>query len=266
MTSISSPIFDHFGRMLDALPRHVGDVQQAVDAAQVEERAVVGQVLDHALDDRAFLQVVEQLARARRCIPARRPRGARPPRCCASVELDDLEFELLAFQVGRCRAPGARPPASRAGRRARCPISTVKPPLTLPLMRPLTISPLLERLLEARPRPGALGLLARQAGLAEAVLDGVQRDLDLVADRDLDLAAFVLELATSGSRPSDLRPAFTTTTSVVMSITRPVRIWPGRTAGSPDSVRTFGQSFRSFSLLPGVSRPVCPAGDPAREG
>ena len=37
---------DDFGRMLDALPRHVGDVQQAVDAAEVHERAVVGEVLD----------------------------------------------------------------------------------------------------------------------------------------------------------------------------------------------------------------------------
>src|SRR5687768_1743038 len=52
---------DHFRRMLDALPRHVGDVQQAVDAAEVDERAVVGEVLDRALDDRAFLQLLEQL-------------------------------------------------------------------------------------------------------------------------------------------------------------------------------------------------------------
>jgi hypothetical protein len=28
--------------MLDALPRHVGDVQQAVDATEIHERAVVG--------------------------------------------------------------------------------------------------------------------------------------------------------------------------------------------------------------------------------
>src|SRR5690606_1098226 len=52
----------HFGRMLDALPRHVGDVQQAVDATQVDERAVIGEVLDHTLHDRAFLQVVHQRA------------------------------------------------------------------------------------------------------------------------------------------------------------------------------------------------------------
>ena len=54
---------DDFGRMLHALPGHVGDVQQAVDAAEVDERTVVGEVLDHALDDRAFLQTLEQLFR-----------------------------------------------------------------------------------------------------------------------------------------------------------------------------------------------------------
>jgi hypothetical protein len=31
-------------------------VQQAIDTAQVHERAVVGDVLDHAVDDGAFLQ------------------------------------------------------------------------------------------------------------------------------------------------------------------------------------------------------------------
>ena len=40
---------DHFGGMVDASPAHVGDVQQAVDAAQVDERAELGDVLDDAL-------------------------------------------------------------------------------------------------------------------------------------------------------------------------------------------------------------------------
>src|SRR5690606_6188360 len=48
-------------RMRDALPRHVGDVQQAVDAAQVDERTVVGDVLDDAFADFALLQLADQL-------------------------------------------------------------------------------------------------------------------------------------------------------------------------------------------------------------
>ena len=40
---------DHVAGMVDPAPAHVGDVQQAVDAAQVDERAEVGDVLDRAL-------------------------------------------------------------------------------------------------------------------------------------------------------------------------------------------------------------------------
>jgi hypothetical protein len=49
-----------FRRVLDALPGHVRDVQQAVDAAEVDEGTVVGEVLDHALDRLAFLQARQQ--------------------------------------------------------------------------------------------------------------------------------------------------------------------------------------------------------------
>ena len=37
---------EELGGMPDAAPRHVGDVQQPVDAAEIDERAVVGDVLD----------------------------------------------------------------------------------------------------------------------------------------------------------------------------------------------------------------------------
>jgi hypothetical protein len=43
-------------RVVDAAPGHVGDVQQAVDAAEVDERAEVGDVLDRAGDDVALLE------------------------------------------------------------------------------------------------------------------------------------------------------------------------------------------------------------------
>src|SRR6185437_14748267 len=47
-------------RVGNALPAHVGDVQQAVDAAQVDERTVVGDVLDHAYADFALVQLRHQ--------------------------------------------------------------------------------------------------------------------------------------------------------------------------------------------------------------
>ena len=49
------------GRVVDAPPRDVGDVQQAIDAAEIDEGAVVGDVLHHAVEDLAFLQALDQL-------------------------------------------------------------------------------------------------------------------------------------------------------------------------------------------------------------
>ena len=55
------PIEQHLGRVVDAAPRDVGDVQQAVDAAEVNERTVIGDVLDHAVDDLTLFEVLHQL-------------------------------------------------------------------------------------------------------------------------------------------------------------------------------------------------------------
>src|SRR4249919_497309 len=49
-------------RMGDTPPCHVGDVQQAVDAAEIDEGAVVCDVLDHALDDLTLFQPRHDLA------------------------------------------------------------------------------------------------------------------------------------------------------------------------------------------------------------
>ena len=64
----------HLGRVRHAAVRHVGDVEQAVDAAQVDERAEVGDVLDHALPHLVLLRAPSSASRA--CRPAR-SRGSR---------------------------------------------------------------------------------------------------------------------------------------------------------------------------------------------
>src|SRR4029079_14247343 len=52
---------EHLAGVVYAAPGHVGDVQQAVDAAQVDERAEVGDLLDGPLDDLADHQVLQRL-------------------------------------------------------------------------------------------------------------------------------------------------------------------------------------------------------------
>ena len=53
---------EHLGRVIDALVADVGDVQQAVDAAEVDERAIVGDVLDDAFDDLALGEALDEAA------------------------------------------------------------------------------------------------------------------------------------------------------------------------------------------------------------
>ncbi len=48
-----------FRRMVDAAPCHVGDVQQAVDAAEVNERTVIGDVLDDAFNNLTLFEVLD---------------------------------------------------------------------------------------------------------------------------------------------------------------------------------------------------------------
>src|SRR5262249_2941985 len=52
---------EHLGRVIDPAPGNVGDVQQAIDAAEIDEGAVIRDVLDDAIDYLAFLKILHQL-------------------------------------------------------------------------------------------------------------------------------------------------------------------------------------------------------------
>ncbi len=49
-------------RMVDAAPRDVRDMKQTIDAAEIDEGTVVGDVLHHAVEDHALLQALDQFA------------------------------------------------------------------------------------------------------------------------------------------------------------------------------------------------------------
>ena len=179
--------------MLDALPRHVGDVQQAVDATEVHERAVVGEVLDRALDHGAFLQVVHERAALGGELLLD-DRAARNDHVVALlVELDDLELERLAFEVG---GVAHRTHIDQRTGQERADVVDLDGEATLHTAGDGAGDDFgfVERLFEAGPGAGTLGLLAREARFAGAVFHRVERDFDAVAGLDLDFAAFVLEL------------------------------------------------------------------------
>ena len=120
--------------------RDVGDVQQAVDAAEVDERAVVGDVLDHAVEDLAFLQRGRPARCAARRGSLRARRGARRRCCRAAVHLEDRE-RLRRWPISGPTSRTGRMSTWLPGRKATAPPrSTVKPPLTRPKIAPMTRS------------------------------------------------------------------------------------------------------------------------------
>ena len=88
----------HFVRVLDARPGEIGDVQKAVEAAEIHEDAVVGDVLHFAGQHLAFRQRVHQRRSLglqlffQNCAPAHHHVAA------LAVQLGDAARQLLAHQ------------------------------------------------------------------------------------------------------------------------------------------------------------------------
>jgi hypothetical protein len=131
------------------------------------------------------------------------------------VELDDLELERLALEVARI-AHRAHVHERAGQERAHEVDLDGEAALDAAVDEARDDLALLERGLETLPGAGTLRFLARQARLARAVLDTVERDFDVVANADFDLAAFVLELLggnhrlglEAGTHKYDVRPDF----------------------------------------------------------
>src|SRR5699024_1749739 len=92
--------FHHFGRVANALPGHVGDMQQAIDAAKIQEGTIIGEVLDHTLDHRTLGQALDQVFALGGVFVFDHRATADHQVVAAAVELDDLELEVLALEVG----------------------------------------------------------------------------------------------------------------------------------------------------------------------
>ena len=86
------------GRMVDAAPGHVGDVQQAVDAAEIDERAVLGDVLDHAVDDLTLFEVGHELGALLGAALLEHGAARHDDVAAAAIHLEDLERLRHAHQ------------------------------------------------------------------------------------------------------------------------------------------------------------------------
>ncbi len=177
-------------RVRDALPAHVGDVEQAVDAAQVHERTVVGDVLDHAFADFALLQLADELG-ALFGAGLFQDGAARDDDIAArTVHLEDGEGLFLAHERADV-AHGADVDlrARQEGRGA----AEVDGEAALNAADDGAHDRLVlaEHHFEAGPGFLAAGLVAADDRFAERVLDALQEDLDGVADLQRRLAGVV---------------------------------------------------------------------------
>ena len=110
-------------RVVDPAPAHVGDVQQPVDPAEVDERAEVGDVLDHALAEFAW-----PIPRGSRAVgPSSRPALLdQRRRLTTMLRRSSSIFSTMRGSSGRCsrrcRPGGGCRPGWPAGTPARrCP-------------------------------------------------------------------------------------------------------------------------------------------------
>ena len=182
-----------FARVADAAPGEVGDVEQAVNAAQINERTVVGDVLDDALDDGAFLERLEELGAFFAHVGFDDGAAGDDNVVALTIKLNDLEFEGLAFvrrrvldRTGvdeRTREEGANA-VGHDGETA------------LDLARDRTGDELarFESLFEVHPGGEALGLVAGKDRVAVAVFNGLDGNRDEVARLDGDFTLVILEL------------------------------------------------------------------------
>ena len=84
------------GRMVDAAPRHIGDMQEPVHAAKVDERAEVGDVLDRSFAYLPFFEFGEDLFAQGKTVLFEDHAAGNHDVPADLVHLDDAEFEGLA--------------------------------------------------------------------------------------------------------------------------------------------------------------------------
>jgi len=175
---------DDLARVIDAPPGHVGDVQQTVDAAEIDEGAVIGDVLDNAVDDLALLQSGHDLGALLGTRRLQDLAAGDDDVAAAAIHLEDLEGLGRVHQ----RADVAhRPHVHLAARQKRHGAIEIDGEPALDLVEDDALDLLLavEFLLEPGPALLAARLFAREHRLAQRVLDTLQIDLDGVADLEV---------------------------------------------------------------------------------
>ena len=182
----------HFAGMVDAPPGDVRHMQEAVDPAEVDERAIVGEVLDRAVDDLAFGEVGHDLVAL--LGPALLEHGAARDHDVAAAAVHFKDLERLGH-VHQRRDVAHWANVDLAAREEGDRSVEVDGEAALDLVEDdaFDLLALLEGLLELDPALLAARLVARDDGLAERILNSLEIDLDLVAYTRGGIAAVIGE-------------------------------------------------------------------------
>src|SRR5450631_2279072 len=174
--------------MIDPAPRDISDVQQAVDAAEIDKRTVIGDVLDHTVDDLALFQILHQLLALLGAGLFQYRAARHHDVAAAAIHLQDLERLRIVHQG--CDVADRADIDLRA-RQERHRAVEVDGEAALDLVEDdaVHLFVVVERLFELAPALLAARLVARQHRLAERVLDAVEKHLDHVADLEFAIAA-----------------------------------------------------------------------------
>ena len=168
-------------------------MQQPIDSAKIDKCAIVGEILDHALELRSFLQVLEQLLAFGAVFLLDYRTSGNHHVVALLVKFGDFEFERAPLQ--KCRV--ANRPHIHERPRQEGPDQVEidsKPAANAAADGSLDNLAVVERFLQAGPGTGALGFLPGQAGFAKTILNRIQRDLDLIAYCHFQFAPLIEEL------------------------------------------------------------------------
>src|SRR6202163_1818150 len=161
---------EHLGRVIDPAPGDIGDVQHAVDAAEVDERTVIGDVLDDAVDDLAFLEILHQFLALFGAGLFQNRAARHHDVAAAAIHFEDLERLGIVHQ--RRDVADRTDVDLRTRQKGYCTVE-VDGEAALDLVEDDAVHLLVivEGLLELAPAFLAARLVARQHGFAERILD-----------------------------------------------------------------------------------------------
>src|SRR3954451_25485887 len=181
---------EDLGGVVDVRPRQLGDVDEPVDAVEVDERAEVDDVRDVALDHEAGLQPVEDLLALLLALLLEHGAAREDDVVARAVELDDLALDPRAEELVEVRH-SADVDERRRQETAHAQVDdeTALDPLD---DRALDRLPRLRRRLDAPPRLLEAGALLGHDEAAVLVLLREDQRVDLLAQLDLVVRVDVL--------------------------------------------------------------------------